>query len=252
MKKLLLATVSMVALTSAARAADMPAAMPAKERMYSPVPVATWVGGYVGVQGGLVQRDTSFVDGGFFTAGENTTRSDQRKTGGTVGGLLGYNWQQGGFVYGLEGDWNWIGAKTSQLATVDLTSSRSTSFDVNWLATLRGRTGLAFNSTLLYVTGGVAFGHVQNSVEAISTITPGRIASFTQNQTKVGWTAGVGVEHMLSQHWTVRAEFRYVDLGKTGVACTSATNFNQCVSLNYRGEFSNTLTMGLVGLAYKF
>ena len=252
MKKFLLATVSVVALTSAARAADMPAAMPAKERMYSPVPVVTWDGAYVGVQGGLVQRDTSFADSGFFDAGNSTTRFDQRKTGGTVGGLLGYNWQQGGFVYGLEGDWSGIGAKTSQIAPVDLTSSRSTSFDVNWLATLRGRTGLAFDLTLLYVTGGVAFGHVQNSVEAISTTTPGRIASFTQNQTKAGWTAGAGVEHMLTQHWTVRAEFRYVDLGKTGVACTSTTNFNQCVSLNYRGDFSNRLTMGLVGLSYKF
>jgi opacity protein-like surface antigen len=62
MKKFLLATVSMVALTSVARAADMPATMPAtmptKERMYSPVPVASWDGAYIGVQGGVARRDT--------------------------------------------------------------------------------------------------------------------------------------------------------------------------------------------------
>ena len=80
----------------------------------------------------------------------------------------------------------------------------------------------------------------------------GQVASFTQNQTKVGWTAGVGVEHMFSRHWTARAEFRYVDLGKTNVASSSATDFNDCISLAYRGDFSNTLKLGLVGLAYKF
>lgn len=254
MKKLLLATVSMVALTSAARAADMPAAMPAKERMYSPVPVATWVGGYVGVQGGLVQRDTSFVDGGFFTGANSTTRIDERKTGAAVGGLLGYNWQQGSFVYGVEGDWNWTSAKTSQF-TPTLNGNINEDLSTNWLATLRGRVGLAFDSTLLYVTGGAAFGHAQNSVELVGTGgAAGRVASFTQNQTRVGWSAGAGVEHMLTQHWTVRAEFRYADLGKTSVACavTGGADFNNCVKLGYRGEFSNTLMLGLVGLAYKF
>jgi opacity protein-like surface antigen len=57
---------------------------------------------------------------------------------------------------------------------------------------------------------------------------------------------------MFSPHWTARAELRYVDLGKTNVACVSATNFNQCVAAAYRGDFSNTLKLGLVGLAYKF
>jgi outer membrane immunogenic protein len=94
-----------------------------------------------------------------------------------------------------------------------------------WLATLRGRGGLAFDSTLVYVTGGVAFGHVKDSFE-VRSATSARLASFTQNKTKVGWTAGVGVEHMFSPHWTARAEFRYVDLGTTAVACSSATDFN--------------------------
>jgi outer membrane immunogenic protein len=114
----------------------------------------------------------------------------------------------------------------------------------------QGRAGLAFDSTLVSITGGVAFGHVKDSFEISNT--SARLASFTQNKTKVGWTAGVGVEHMFSRHWTARAEFRYVDLGTTTVACSSATNFNQCVALAYRGEFSNTLKLGLVGLAYKF
>ncbi|HEY6380901.1 MAG TPA: outer membrane beta-barrel protein, partial [Pseudolabrys sp.] len=222
-------------------------------RAHAPLPVTIWAGGYLGIQGGIVHHDTFFNDSDFFFS-LFTSLHEREKTGGTVGGLLGYNWQQGNFVNGLEGDWSWIGARTSQLAALNTFESLSTSFDVNWLATLRGRAGLAFDSTLVYVTGGVAFGHANNRFNLIFTPSsgPSLVASFTENKTKVGWTAGVGVEHMFSQHWTARAEFRYVDLGTATVACNSATDFNNCVSSGYRGTFSNTLKLGLVGLAYKF
>jgi outer membrane immunogenic protein len=219
-------------------------------RAQVPLPGPIWAGGYLGIQGGVALHDAFFNDSDLFIA-LFTSLHEREKTGGTVGGLLGYNWQQGSFVYGLEGDWSWIGARTSQLAALNTFESLSTSFDVNWLATLRGRAGLAFDATLVYVTGGVAFGHVKDSFE-VKGANSADLASFTQNKTKVGWTAGVGVEHMVSRHWTARAEFRYVDLGTTAVACSSATNFNQCVALAYRGDFSNTLKLGLVGLSYKF
>ena len=256
MKRFLLATVSIVALSSVVRAADMPAAMPAKERMYAPAPVATWDGAYIGVQGGIASRRTSFSDGGFFSTGRST-HLDEQKTGAIVGGLLGYNWQQGGFVYGIEGDWSWVGAGSNRLGVAFDGDGDpvSTSYKINWLATLRGRAGLTFDATLLYVTGGAAFGQVKNSVDLIAAgSTTGAVASFTQDQTRVGWTAGVGVEHMFTQHWTARAEFRYVDLGKTNVACavSGRPDFNGCISHGYRGEFSNKLMLGLVGLAYKF
>jgi outer membrane immunogenic protein len=212
---------------------------------YAPPSVPAWAGGYLGIQGGVASQHAFFDDSDcFFT--NDCRHFDRVKTGGTAGGLAGYNWQQGSFVYGVEGDWSWLGAKAGDNAIVNGgNESLSISFDLNWLATLRGRAGLAFDATLFYVTGGLALGHVKNSVTSTS-------ASFTQNQTKVGWTAGLGVEHMLSQHWTARAEFRYVDLGKTNVACSSATDFNDCVGFGYRGDFSNTLMMGLVGLNYRF
>ena len=222
-------------------------------RAYEPDSIQTWGGGYLAVQGGFAGHSASFSDPDGFLTG-NPDLLDQRKAGGTIGGLLGYNWQQGSFVYGVEGDWSWVGAKSSRFVTAfDFDgNSLSTSYEVNWLATLRGRAGLAIDATLLYVTGGLALGHVKNDVEVIDGVPDGRKASFTQNQTRVGWTAGVGVEHMFSRHWTARAEFRYVDLGTTSVACSSATNFHICGSGNYRGTFSNTLMLGLVGLAYKF
>jgi outer membrane immunogenic protein len=257
MKKFLLATVSMVALTSVTRAADMPAVMPAKGPMYSPVAVTTWDGVYVGVQGGIASNKTSFNDGGFI-ASNSATHLDEHRTGGTIGGLLGFNLQEGRFVYGIEGDWSWIGARSDRSGVAfDLGGDPvSTSFKVNWLATLQGRAGLAIDATLFYLTGGVAFGQVKNSVDLISVhgTNTGALASFTQDQTRIGWTAGVGVEHMLSRHWTARAEFRYVDLGKTNVSCavSGTPDFNGCIGRNYRGEFSNRLMLGLVGVAYKF
>ena len=135
MKRVLLATVSMAARASVARAADMPNKAP----IYAPIPVADWSGGYIGIQGGVARRDllARFGISGF--------ELDGSRTGGAAGALLGYNWQHGRFVYGLEGDWNWIGAKATHLANRGQTS---TSFDVNWLSTIRGRAGLARDSTL--------------------------------------------------------------------------------------------------------
>jgi outer membrane immunogenic protein len=196
MKKFLLATVSMVALTSVSRATDMPAAMPAKSPMYMPAPVSDWTGLYIGVQGGVARRDASFEVSG------NALSRDGSNTGAAVGGSAGYNLQQGNFVYGLEGDWNWIGAKASAAPHVATIFRTSTTYDINWLATLDGRVGLAVDSTLIYLTGGAALGHVKNSILANN----GPIAtSFTQDQTKVGWTVGAGVEHMFAPHWSARA-----------------------------------------------
>ena len=243
MKKILLATVSMLALSTTVRAADLPA----KARTYAPDPIPLWTGGYIGIQGGVTRHDASFNDlGCTFTCATH----EGSETGGTIGGLLGYNWQRGTFVYGLEGDWGWIGAKaTSEISSSPFFSAES-SFDVNWVATIRGRAGLAVDATLLYLTGGIAFGHVKNSFTSFGS--SGVFADFTHNQTKVGWTAGIGVEHMFGPHWTARAEFRYVDLGTTDVACTQGVGNPICEALGYRGEFSNTLMQGLVGLTYKF
>lgn len=245
MKKYLLATVSILALSTAVRAADLPA----KSRPYAPDPVPIWTGGYIGIQGGVTRHDASFNDLG---CSFSCATHEGNKTGGTIGGLLGYNWQRGSFVYGLEGDWNWVGAKAASEIISSLTFAAKSSFDVDWVATVRGRAGLAVDATLIYLTGGIAFGRVNNSFTSFNLNSGDIFIDFTHKQTKVGWTAGAGVEHMFDPHWTVRAEFRYVDLGATNVACTPPSLAALCTDLGYRGEFSNTLLQGLVGLTYKF
>jgi outer membrane immunogenic protein len=239
MKKFFLATVSVLALSRAVSAADLPTKAP----NYQAPPPAYWTGSYLGIQGGFVRQDGSFNPLDDIGLIGGTGPLNQSKLGGTVGAVLGYNWQFGSFVYGLEGDWNWLGGK----ATTDGVFTRS-SFGVDWLATARGRAGLAVDATLLYFTGGLAFGHAKDNVAIVNPANGVPFDSFSQNATKVGWTVGAGIEQKLSANWSAKAEFRYVDLGSSTVSCTSG--IDNCAG--YRGEFSNKLMMGLVGLNYKF
>src|SRR4030095_7821267 len=83
---------------------------------------------------------------------------------------------------------------------------------ISWLSTVRGRFGLAVGDTMAYMTAGVAFGGVRNSVtfDAVS-------STYSSSKTKTGWTIGGGVEHMLSRNWTVGLEGLFVDLGNSKV-----------------------------------
>jgi opacity protein-like surface antigen len=134
--------------------------------------------------------------------------------------------------------------------------------EISWLATFRARAGIAVESTLFYLTGGLAVGHVNNSMNGFCPTNGGcngalagaMFGSFSDDTTRVGWTAGVGFEHMFDAHWTVRGEFRYVDLGQSTSFLADTAPFGGLVNVfgNYRGVFSNTLMTGTVGIGYKF
>jgi outer membrane immunogenic protein len=240
MKKFFLAAASVLALSTAAHASDL--TLPAKAPVYDPPPpILTWTGGYFGIQGGVARHDST-VDANC-APNLSCGTTERTKAGSAIGALVGYNWQQGGFVYGLEGDWSSLGGLRTSETGIEL----STAVDVRWVATARGRAGLAFDATLVYITGGLAFGRVDNSIVA-NIGDGGLVGSFIDDKTRVGWTAGVGVEHMLAPHWTLRGEWRYVDLGTSDIACAHGNDL--CTGAH--ADFSNTLMMGLVGLAYKF
>jgi outer membrane immunogenic protein len=257
MKRLLLASVSSFALAGMAYGADMAPVFKAP-----PPPVASWTGFYLGIDGGVARHDATFNELAGFT-NTNGASLVTSKTGGVLGGYAGFNIQDRSFVYGLEADINWVGAKATETWAAAFTGNQSAvqSQDVPWLATFRGRMGIDYESTLLYLTGGLAVGQVKNSFNGFCSPlfacngapAGGQFASFSENTTRLGWTAGVGVEHMFASHWTVRGEFRYVDLGRSSVSCTSAIA-SGCggTGATYRGEFSNTLMSGLVGIGYKF
>src|SRR5262249_39224872 len=182
----------------AAAAAAVPAAqaadMPIKAPRYIE-PAASWAGWYIGANAGAAWLHTdaniSYLNRG---ARDNNTFS---KTGFIGGGQIGYNWQHGNFVFGLEGDFSGLSAKNTgdrQNLTGYQYSSR-----INWLSTVRSRFGLAVGDTMAYMTAGVAFGDVKVTVNADN-------GDNTSSKTKTGWTVGGGVEHMLSRNWTIGLE----------------------------------------------
>jgi outer membrane immunogenic protein len=223
------------------------------------VVVSSWTGFYIGVQGGVADHHGSFYDrNGFFNGGTPPFHKfGEDKTSGTFGVNAGYNLPSGNLVYGIEGDWSDLGGRARR---VDFNPLRcfpvngcpfTTTVNVSWIATARARLGVAFDATLLYVTGGVAFGRVSNNFNFVIFNAP-PLGVFNESTTKVGWVAGGGVERKLDRNWTIRAEGRYVDLGTRTVGCLNAAGTAPCSALTYRGEFRNSVLMGLAAVDFKF
>ena len=238
----LLATASSAAVIASAAAADMP--LPAKAPPL--VAMGNWAGPYAGINFGAAFNHSSFtdVDQFFFLlpGGPNNNFWSSTKAGATVGGLLGYNWQSGNFVYGIEGDLNWVNGKSS--ATIPSSVPVVASSNLHWMSTVRGRLGLTYNtSTLFYVTGGVAVARFSDSWGD-----PQFGGSFmfpTSDYTRTGWTAGGGVEQMFAAHWTGRIEALYSDFG-------TQTSTVFAAGSNYRSTFKHSVTLLRGALSYKW
>jgi outer membrane immunogenic protein len=188
----LLATAGGVAAASGAQTADLPMKGPAYA---PPPPVANWAGWYVGLHAGAAHQDVrQDLDGHPY--GTNFTSF-------IGGGQIGYNWQKGYYVFGVEFDGSGLTRDR------DRSDNYFSSYGGNipWLFTARARTGLALADTLVYVTGGLAVGEVTSYFNDFGTV-------YENNHTRVGWTIGAGVEHMWAPNWTVALEALYVDLGR--------------------------------------
>jgi len=193
-----IAVVCLAASTLAVRAADMPA--PA-----APVPYVggpwNWTGFYVGVNGGYGWGRSSWSDpiagtdsGGFST------------NGALFGGQIGYNWQTGNIVLGIESDADWTNIQsggTGGVCVADAGGLCITKQD--WFGTTRGRIGYAFGQWLPYVTGGAAYGDIKASQ-----------SNGDSTTTRFGWTAGGGLEYSLNSNWSAKVEYLHLDLGTAG------------------------------------
>ena len=184
MRVLLSTSVLALVMASSAHAADLIVAPVEMSNAYD------WSGFYAGVIGGYGWGNTAF------TAGGVTTNI------GTSGWLLGVdagaNAQWDMFVLGVEGDvaWSNIGATSTALGASATTT-------LEWLATLRGRAGVAVEQALIYATAGLAIGGVKTT-----TVIP---SSFSSTHT--GWTVGAGVEYAATETISLKAEYAYTDFG---------------------------------------
>jgi outer membrane immunogenic protein len=242
MNKLALAIASLSALVAApAFAADLTPAPVYKAPPPVVVPPPQWTGWYIGVN----------IGGSFGTATQTATfpatilptspfGSASSDLDGVIGGAqIGYNWQTGNWVLGIEAD---IQA-TSEQASSSLTGTGSVSIPgallltstgilnitekLDWFGTVRGRLGvLGGPNWLFYGTGGLAYG----GVDTDTTLTVGALSAVNNfNTTRTGWTAGAGIEGWFGQNWTAKLEYLYLDLGSFSNTFTGLGVFSPVV-----------------------
>jgi outer membrane immunogenic protein len=241
------ATLSISVLPFTANAADMYRAPPPVSYKDAPVyvPPNTWAGFYVGINGGYGWGDggnsIGYNGAGSFVDGDGSRRAQPE--GAFGGGQIGYNFQSGSFVYGVETDFQGGDLNDSAAGITANGNSYSTKERVDWFGTARGRLGYAFNRTLLYGTGGFAYGNVHQSAFATDGVNS---VSLRSSDVQTGFAVGGGVEYKVSPAWSLKAEYQYIDLGNeklTGMDSSGAaastnnldTNFHTArIGLNYR------------------
>ena len=241
---IVVATAAGAALAPNAYAADMPVKAP----KVSAFQAWQWTGFHVGVHLGYAWQSAESL-GTYFDGATPAAVNHLSKADGFVGGgQIGYNWQSGMFVYGLEADISYLSGSGTATSTQNVDEFVFTSTNrVNWLGTVRGRLGAVLNgNTLIYVTGGWAFAGVKNDhseVEVNST----NVATWTDHSTRSGYAVGGGIEHMINPAWTVRVEGLYADLGDETVSPVGTCN-TTCAPVT----FSNEVLMVRGALNYKF
>jgi outer membrane immunogenic protein len=229
-KKIVLATALLAAGSASAFAADLPARTYTKAPMMAPI--NTWQGFYIGgnVGYGWGNSGTEFTGLPSTVIFNVAPTSLDTKPKGMIGGAqIGYNWQMGSLVTGLEADIQGSDMKgsatrspVSLIDTGPLTGSfQSADQRLSWFGTVRGRLGITVTpAVLLYATGGLAYGEVKGSANTFFDEFASWPASI--RETKVGWTAGAGAEWMFAHHWSAKIEYLYLDLGSISAVANQA------------------------------
>jgi len=269
MRKHLLASVAIAALGSSAFAADLPARGPAMAP--APIvsaPIFTWTGFYVGVNAGAsFNKNQNFSSNGFNTPNGavtiySGTNDDAHFTGG---GQIGFNWQTGSFVWGLEADINYLnrsgnGAVVAPAgAALPFALINSGDRDT-WFGTARGRLGLGFDRALFYVTGGLAFGGNRNDA-TVTFFNNGGVGNLPcaagcafgatgSGNSDIGWALGGGIEYAFSNSVSAKIEYLHVELGDNRRTYTPVGFPNSTATITTRR--SNQFDIVRAGLNFRF
>ena len=240
MRTLLLSTVAFAALAGSAFAADLPSRKEAPVYI-APTPAFSWTGFYVGADIG-----GAFASSSLANVANGWTSNSMNTSGVMGGGYVGYNYQiNQNFVVGLEGDFQ--GTSNNQNRTYfapvsfgpilagDVMNQKSA---MNWLASINGRVGIAYDRALFYAIGGAAWGG------ATASLTDATFPVYlSQSTTASGFDVGGGVEYAFTPNWVGRVEYRYYDFGNNNMFVSPAfTPF----------RIQNSVNSVRIGLAYLF
>ncbi|MEP7014950.1 MAG: outer membrane beta-barrel protein [Verrucomicrobiota bacterium] len=250
MKKLTLTFAVLCALGAWAYAGPEPLASGKEMKQVVPQPPAcpNWSGFYIGAFGGykygvfdpsLSATEDESEDA---RAVESRANDDISGSGGEAGGLIGYNFQVHNWVLGLEAAGGYLWLRNSEKGRFAIPDSDdiyalSTSFKTNYLLTVGPRIGYALCKWLPYVTGGMALGNLDFSQEISET------DDWTQRRSKsednVGWFVGGGLQYALTNHWSVRAQYQYIDLGDVSLNFNVPDEFTASSKIRLREHNAN-------------
>ena len=268
LRRLLFCSAASVALCAAAPAlgADL-RRMPVKAPVMAAPAYFSWNGFYIGGNVGYGFGENDVETEGQVAAnvanvvgGARPARVRLEPNGFTGGLQLGYNFQvAGGWVFGFETDINYTDFRdevtviTTGLAP-GLAPNLNNTFrqELEFLGTVRGRVGYAFDRTLFYVTGGLAYGGVNNSVDF--TGANGAPLQFTgsQRDIRVGYAVGGGIEHAFTPNWSVKLEYLYYDLGREDAVNVAVIPGSGGGGTGYNSFFDNSGSIVRAGVNYRF
>ena len=242
MKRFLLATVGIVAM--AGMAAPASAADMAVKAAPAPIlaPIYNWTGFYIGGNGGWGSShqclDFVGLAGTVFGEGCNS------RSGGIVGGQVGYRWQSSQWVFGVEAQGDWADLSNTRLSLFDPRFSLRTKTDSLGLFT--GQIGYAWNASLFYVKGGAAV--TDNRFDVLTTV--GGLGLASVSNTRWGGTVGVGFEYGFAPNWSVGVEYDHLFMGHGN------NNFNNFVFvspvLTALNRINEDVDMVTVRVNYRF
>jgi outer membrane immunogenic protein len=224
MKRLLLASVALVALGVAvpASAADLGVRRGPAVAPVAVAPIYNWTGFYIGAHIGWGSAELeSTLNDAFFPFDAGTTFGGGRQDGFLGGVQAGFNYQIGQIVLGVEGQISWTDIGRDGSIAVDGligTNFIDHSTEINFLATLAARLGLAFGNALIYVKGGAAFLDWSSTVAFRGPDVVNGSVSF--GDTEFGWMVGAGLEYGFTPNWSAKIEYNFMSFD------LDSTNFN--------------------------
>ena len=279
MKRILLASVAALGLAGTASAADLAVRAPV------PVPLFSWTGCYLGINGGWIGSNDDYstsrrvlfpgLDPDNIVFGAQPVDSallsrsySSNESGGTLGGQAGCQYQWGWFVLGGEWDANWSGLKEDNSFFYPATRwvsnpnnfwfprTELTHTQLDWFSTARVRVGAAWwDRWMIYATGGVALGALDSYTQVVFNgpgapfFSPQFFGGYRQN--RIGWTAGGGIEWAFAANWTAKAEFLYIDLGSFDYT-SPVTSFGAADGRAWNTSVETKEYVARVGINYLF
>jgi outer membrane immunogenic protein len=248
---------------TAATAADLPARTYTKAPVYVE-PAFNWSGFYVGGNigyswGRSANTETIDIFNTGTIVGAGTSRND---VNGVIGGAqFGYNWQMSNWVAGFEADIQGSGERGSTALVCPGCGSGPSDISavltqkLNWFGTVRGRAGVLVTPTLLlYGTGGLAYGEVETggSLTGPTGQSPSAIVLLPNlSSTRVGWTAGAGIEGRIGGNWTAKLEYLYMDLGTVSAGPLS-TNILEPLRAPVGASYSSHFTDNILRVGFNY